>query len=161
MANCRSVTIPTLMETSDSEDVSEEENNASENSESSDSDYNMVTQPATNLQYIGSKDKKIKWRFNPPRCVGRLNYANVIKTTPGVTRYSTSRITNVKNSFETVFSSTIQKEIIKLTNIDGKNVHRKEWKILDNITFEAYIGLLLLVGVYKSQGSLASNSKSE
>ncbi|GBN36636.1 hypothetical protein AVEN_129071-1 [Araneus ventricosus] len=43
-------------------------------------------------------------------------FINVMKTSPGETRYSTTRITDVKSAFETVFSSNIQNGIIKMKN---------------------------------------------
>lgn len=146
-----------LVEVSDDdESVSEFENNTSgeseENSSEDDSNTNIDIEPAAVSQTISSRDRKIEWMVAPPQQHGRLSSANVIKSTPGVTRYACARIADIKTSFEAVYHETIEKEIIKMTNIEGRRVFGEDWTNLDKITFQAYIGLLLLAGVFKSCG---------
>lgn len=147
--------IAKLMEASDSDvdDISEYENHtSSEENEKSDSEDNVAIQCNQDVQHIQSKDGKINWSLASLPLAGRLNSANVIKTAPGVTRYSTSRIKDVQSAFEIVFNSTIQNEIIRMTNAEGEKVFKEKWKTLDVTSFQAYVGLLLLAGVYKSHG---------
>ena len=42
--------------------------------------------------------------------------------------------------------------VLKMTNIEGRRVYGENWENLDAITLEAYIGILLLAGVYRSHG---------
>lgn len=159
MANRRPLTDAELLEelSDTDEDLSEYENHTSDEGESSTSD-NDIDIPALPvaaiqcIQSIQSKNGTIEWLLEPPQQQGRLSSANVIKNTPGITRYATSRITDVKSAFTTIFNSNIEKEIIKMTNIEGERVFNQKWKSLDSANFQAYIGLLLLAGVYKSYG---------
>lgn len=52
--------------------------------------------------------------------------ANIIKTTPGVTKYAAAKITDVKSAFEVVLNFTIENEIIKMTSIEGEKVYGKK-----------------------------------
>ena len=40
--------------------------------------------------------------------------------------------------------------VLKMTNIEGRRVYGDNWENLDAITLEAYIGILMLAGVYRS-----------
>ena len=78
--------------------------------------------------------------IEPPMQLGRYKKANVIRAAPGVTRYASSLIHDIKSCFETIF----QRKIIEMTNIEGKRVYKEEWKDIYICTFQAYVGLLLL-----------------
>lgn len=103
-------------------------------------------------QFISSKDGNINWKLEPYAQTHRHSSSNVIKTSQGPTRYATSQIKCIKSSFQAIFYSTIENKIIQATNIEGRRIYGDDWKEFDNITFQAYIGLLLLAGVYKSNG---------
>lgn len=133
MAYCRYLSksgIAKLMEGSDSEyeDVTEYENHPSDETESSDNDFEIEIQPMHNIHSIQSKNSKLKLKLDRLPNSGQLTSANILKTSARASRYATARIRNVKCAFETIFTSTIEKEIIK------------------------YKGLLSLAGVYKSCG---------
>jgi len=42
--------------------------------------------------------------------------------------------------------------VLKMTNVEGRRVYGDNWENLDAITLEAYIGILLLAGVYRPHG---------
>ena len=42
--------------------------------------------------------------------------------------------------------------MLKMTNVEGRRVYGDKWENLDAITLEAYIGILLLAGAYRSHG---------
>lgn len=70
---------------------------------------------------------------------------------PGLTRYSSSRITEVEmSSFELYFPPPLIHIILNYTNIDDKRVFDKEWTDIDSTELFAFIGLLLLAGVFRS-----------
>ncbi|KAF8778013.1 hypothetical protein HNY73_014788 [Argiope bruennichi] len=155
MANRRNLShadIAKLIEASDSEEVSEYENHTSDaiESESSNNDFDTGIQQMSCKGSIQSKNREIKWKLDPLPHSSQSTADNIIKTTPGVTRYTTTKISDVKSAFDIVFNSTIENEIINMTNIGRKKVYRKMWKNIESKTFQAYIGLLLLAGVYKS-----------
>lgn len=44
-----------------------------------------------------------------------------------------------------------------MTNLEGKRVYGDNWKDLDVVDLEAYIGLLILAEVYKSKGEATAS----
>ncbi|KRY39494.1 PiggyBac transposable element-derived protein 4 [Trichinella spiralis] len=42
--------------------------------------------------------------------------------------------------------------VLQMTNSEGKRLHKDTWKEIEETEFHAYIGLLILAGVYKSHG---------
>ncbi|GFS86870.1 hypothetical protein NPIL_141121 [Nephila pilipes] len=144
MANSRDLSdadLTKLIKASDSEEenVSEYENHTSDEIKSDCSNKDFDIQQMHNIQNIQSKNHPIQWKLDTIPHYGKL-ISNIIKTTPSIIRYATERIADVKSAYETVFNSTIQNEIIKMTNIVGG----KEWKNIESETFQVYIRLLLL-----------------
>ncbi|XP_077128955.1 26S proteasome non-ATPase regulatory subunit 14 isoform X1 [Ranitomeya variabilis] len=153
-----------LVKASESEDdvpqeiMSEEEDHISEmesNVENSDSEVEYEeehdTQTTSRMQETPSKKKCVIWNLQPSQA-GRLSSENIIKATPGPTRYATSRISDIGSAFALFLNMTILNIIIQMTNIEGQVVYGDKWKTLDVTALNAYIGLLLLAGVYKSYG---------
>ncbi|KAL3973674.1 NLR family CARD domain-containing protein 3 [Sarotherodon galilaeus] len=79
-----------------------------------------------------SKDANIKWSLSPHRSQGRLSSSNVIKMTPGPTRFASHKI------------------ILDMTNLEGRHVFQEKWKPLDQTDLHAYIGILILAGATMS-----------
>lgn len=136
-------------------------------SEASEVDFNMST---NNISYL-SKDNKIVWHKEPSNSYkGRLGAENVLRTKPGPTQFATARVTDIKSSFELFISKEIETIIIEMTNIEGRfiknifssikilkffsgtRVFGSEWATIDTVLLQAYFGLLLLAGVYRSKG---------
>ncbi len=55
-----------------------------------------------------SKDGNLSWSSSPTEKKGRLSTENVIKMTPGLTKYATSRIEDIKSL------------VISMTNLEGR-----------------------------------------
>ena len=142
-----------LEEPSQNEDVSEEENHTS-NNESVDSSDDNYSDEGDNVdtEIVLSKDGTVIWNSCPIQKNKRILSANIIKKIPGVTIYATSRIYDIKSSFEAVFDYTVEKEIINFTNAEGRRVYGDKWKDMEISLFQAYVGILLLAGVYRSNG---------
>lgn len=49
-----------------------------------------------------------------------------------------------------LITKSIEQIIIDNTNLEGQRIYQENWKPLDSIELEAYIGLLILAGVFKS-----------
>lgn len=157
MTNRRPLTdreLEELAEVSDSDEyVSESEDHFSEVSENENSDDDNESVTSTvNDPYVLSKNKNIEWKLKPFQRHGRTTAANVIRNSPGPTRYACNRITDIKSAFDVIFTNTVETEIIKMTNIEGRQVFKEKWCDLDSNIFQAYVGLLLLAGVYRSNG---------
>jgi len=140
--------VVTLLNASDSEeDISEEENHTSDDSihptSESDCDTSDSEDDRDNVQ---SKERKITWSAEPFPQHGRTSSANIIKLTPGPTRYAISRIDDIRSSFQVIMNNNLSDIVLKMTNIEGRRVYGDNWENLDAITLEAYIGILLLAG---------------
>lgn len=96
-----------------------------------------------------SKDKKVEWCKTPP-VPGRARVENLISDRMGITQYAATRIVNVSDAFELCFTPTMRKIVIDMTNIEAERVFSDKWKLMDGTEFDAYLGVLLLSGVYKS-----------
>ncbi|KAF8785217.1 hypothetical protein HNY73_010789 [Argiope bruennichi] len=86
MANRRNLSDADIsIEASDSEEVSEYENHASDEieSESSDNDFDTDIQQMNYKGSIQSKNREIKWKLDPLPHSSQSTAANTIKTTPG------------------------------------------------------------------------------
>ncbi|XP_034060484.1 piggyBac transposable element-derived protein 4-like isoform X1 [Gymnodraco acuticeps] len=70
---------------------------------------------------------------------------------PGPTRYAITIIDDVESSFNLFFTAEIISSIVDMTNLQGgRSV--ANWSDVDATDIRAYIGLLILAGVYKSKG---------
>ncbi|CAM4569943.1 unnamed protein product [Leuciscus chuanchicus] len=109
-------------------------------------------------QTFESKNGKISWTASPPpQGPGRASSSRVIKLTPGPTRFAISRVDDIKSAFLLFFPSTIQNILVEMTNLEGKRVFGDDWRDVDWTDMEAYIGLLLLAGVYRSNNEALSS----
>ena len=81
-----------------------------------------------------------------------LPSANIIKFAPSPTRYAVSMIDDIRSSFQVIMNNNLSDIVLKMTNIEGRRVYGDNWENLDAVTLEAYIGILLLAGVYRSHG---------
>jgi len=146
--------VVTLLNASDSEeDISEEENHTSNDSIHPTSESDCDTSDSEDdRDDVQSKDRKITWSAEHFPQHGRTSSANIIKLTPGPTRYAISRIDDIRSSFQVIMNNNLSDIVLKMTNVEGRRVYGDNWENLDAITLEAYIGILLLAGVYRSHG---------
>ncbi|XP_029900733.1 piggyBac transposable element-derived protein 4-like [Myripristis murdjan] len=121
------------------EPVSEEEDEVEYQPEDSDSDTDTDT-----------SDQSDDEATVPPDVQGGAAPANVIKMTPGITRFAMTRVSDIKSCFDLFLPWSIKKIIIDMTNLEGKRVHKDTWHDIDVAHLDAYIGIVLLAGVYRS-----------
>lgn len=137
-----------LAASDDEEIVSELEDHISEDSELSSEDDETEIE-CTDCTYL-SKDKLIQYRSDPPLQTRKRSSKDILNLTPGPTRYATSRIHDGLSVFRLFVTKDIEKIIIMNSNIEGARVFGDKWKEIDSVELSAYIGLLLLAGVFKS-----------
>ncbi|XP_021162792.2 piggyBac transposable element-derived protein 3 isoform X1 [Fundulus heteroclitus] len=160
-------------EVSETEDLSESEDNVivdandqssydDEDSEDesaivppTDENQGMRQSPSREVTWT-SKDGNIKWSTSP-QSRGRPSSANVIKMTPGPTRFAITRIDEIHSAFQLFISPPIERIILEMTNLEGRRVFQDKWKPLDRTDLNAYIGVLLLAGVYRSKGEATAS----
>lgn len=59
---------------------------------------------------------------------------------------------DIKSSFELFIPDDIKKIILDCTNLEGWRVFGERWKEMDQTHLDAYFGVLILAGVFKSKG---------
>ncbi|XP_037550296.1 piggyBac transposable element-derived protein 4-like [Nematolebias whitei] len=134
------------------EPVSEEDDAIEYESEYTDSSDEEGTgaEAAPVTETYKSKKGNITWSAIPPVSHGREAAENVMKMTPGITRFALTRVSDIKTCFDLFMPLSLKKVIIALTNLEGKKVHGDTWKDIDEECLDAFIGVLLLAGVYRS-----------
>ncbi|KAJ8886136.1 hypothetical protein PR048_012345 [Dryococelus australis] len=125
-----------LSATSDDEEIASE----SEDHISGISDSSSEEETGTiGVSYL-SKDGSIQYSSEPP--LRRRAAKDVLKLTPGPTKYATSQITDECSAFLFI--------ILINSNVEGVRVYGDECKTINSVERGAYIGVRLLAGVFKS-----------
>nr|XP_033472352.1 piggyBac transposable element-derived protein 4-like [Epinephelus lanceolatus]XP_033472354.1 piggyBac transposable element-derived protein 4-like [Epinephelus lanceolatus] len=94
-----------------------------------------------------SRNGQVIWGPTPDET---LRYFPPPILTSGPTRYASDRISSPKTSFELFITEEIIQLILKNTNLQGRRT-AAEWKDVDVEELWAFIGLLILAGVYRSR----------
>ncbi|XP_067248688.1 piggyBac transposable element-derived protein 4-like [Chanodichthys erythropterus] len=140
------------LEDSEPEDSEPEDCNPPEEEDEDNQESEDDFEEADADQTLISKNGQITWStIPPPQRPGRSPAAQVIKLTPGPTRYACSRVEDIKSSFLLFFPSCIQSILVEMTNLEGRRVYGADWRDVDWTDMETYIGLILLAGVYRSK----------
>ncbi|XP_049323545.1 piggyBac transposable element-derived protein 4-like [Astyanax mexicanus] len=133
------------------EDVSEEEDDVQydpEQDQTSDEEDPDVTDAQGEV--FKSKKGDISWLSSPPQTQARAPMENILRMTPGPTRYAVSHAQDIKSTFELFFPRPIQSILLEMTNMEGRRVFGDSWTEMDKTQLDAHMGLLLLAGVYRS-----------
>lgn len=69
---------------------------------------------------------------------------------PGPTHYAAARISDPRSSFALLLTDEILQHIVAMTNLHGRR-SITDWRDLDTEELQAYVGLLILAGVYRSK----------
>ncbi|XP_046872053.1 piggyBac transposable element-derived protein 4-like, partial [Hypomesus transpacificus] len=106
-----------------------------------------------------SKDGKIEWRsvayLRNPRLLSQRDSRE--RTPRGPTAYAVSHALDIVSAFLLFVTPQIETVILDETNREGYLKRGEEWKAMDASDLRAYIGLLILAGVYKSRGEAAAS----
>ncbi|XP_032364545.1 piggyBac transposable element-derived protein 4 [Etheostoma spectabile] len=72
---------------------------------------------------------------------------------PGPTEYAAERVSDILSAFQLFVTQRIEKTVLFATNLEGRRRYGKagEWKAMDATDLRAYLGLLILAGVYRSR----------
>ncbi|XP_052423852.1 titin homolog isoform X1 [Carassius gibelio] len=139
-----------------SDEVSETEDNTefdpdyhSTDGEESEEESEVTADTETAYQ---SKNGNISWtsKTPPQRQQGRFPAHRIIRMTPGPTKFACANAKDIISTFELFFPDDIKQILIEMTNLEGKRVFGAAWKNLDWTDLQAFLGLLLLAGVYRS-----------
>lgn len=149
---------------SDSEVVSHEYSDISDGEYEVASEYNSdvsteVSDTDNTQHEFTSKSGRI-WSTKPLEVTRRLK-RNIVTGKPGPTKYASTAKSNIDflelfltkemKSAILNFSNEHAKKVYEIWNIKHPNLPRREWDNFTETEFDAFLGLLILAGVYKSQ----------
>ncbi len=106
-----------LQDILEEENITEQAENLATTEEERSSDFEG---PAEVDVTFWSKDGNLSWSSSPTEKKGRLSTENVIKMTPGLTKYATSRIEDIKSCFNLFLTEPIENIVISMTNLEGR-----------------------------------------
>ena len=112
----------------------------------------QVTPTISTPTNLLSKNKLENWNVHPPTSpAGRTANHNIVTTRPGPTRYARSCCSSVIDSFMLYLRQNLLDTIRKWTNQEGQLVYEDRWKEIEDTEFKKFIGIMILIGVYKSK----------
>nr|XP_023697285.1 piggyBac transposable element-derived protein 4-like [Paramormyrops kingsleyae] len=79
------------------------------------------------------------------------------KLISGLTRMASSQAGDIVSTFKLFIPHSIEKMIMENTNLEGRRRFGDQWVEMDSTEFNAYLGLLILIGLYKSKGEAVAN----
>ena len=81
---------------------------------------------------------------------GRAAAHNVIRQSPGPTRFAKSQSSEISDTFTLFLRSSLRKTVCQWTNHKGAIVYGSSYKPVDDEELKVSLGLVILIGVYKS-----------
>ena len=131
----------------ESDHLSVEELSSSEMSDTDDDSQNLN---ASSTCFI-SRNKKENWSSTPCSSnTGRTVACNIFRERTGPSRYAKSQCESESDSFKLFFRNTLLDKIRDWTNAEGLLVYKENWTAIDQSEFDKFLGVVILIGVYKS-----------
>ncbi|XP_030270458.1 piggyBac transposable element-derived protein 4-like [Sparus aurata] len=75
----------------------------------------------------------------------------------GPTAYAVANAQDIVSTFLMFLTPAIEKVVLDMTNLEGFRKYGENWKDMSRTDLRAYIGLLILAGVYRSRGEAAAS----
>ncbi|KAK0148844.1 PiggyBac transposable element-derived protein 4 [Merluccius polli] len=128
--------------------------------ESSTDEEEMEEEDAAEEEYFQSNYEKLIWSSTPPSDGRRMLIAERAEretSSHGPTAYARSWISDIKSTFELFLPKPIEQIVLNMTNKEGRRVYGREWKRMDGVDLQAYVGMLILAGVYRSSKEATSS----
>ena len=131
----------------ESDHLSVEELSLSKVSDTDDDSQNLN---ASSTSFI-SRNKKENWSSTPCTSnTGRTAACNIFHERTGPSRYAKSQCESESDSFKLFFRNTLLDKIRDWTNAEGLLVYKENWTAIDQSEFDKFLGVVILIGVYKS-----------
>ncbi|XP_055370100.1 nucleolin-like [Betta splendens] len=105
-----------------------------------------------------SKDGKIKWSSAVFR---NGEEARNVPLSPlsaqGPTEYAAAQAVDFESTFRMFVTPAVERIVLENTNLEGSRKLGSAWKGMDEVDLRAYLGLLILSGVYRSRGEAVAS----
>ena len=119
-------------------------------SEVSDTDDDSQNLNASSTCFV-SRNKKENWSSTP--CTSntcRTAACNIFRERTGPSRYAKSQCESESDSFKLFFRNTLLDKFRDWTNAEGLLAYKENWTAIDQSEFDKFLGVVILIGVYKS-----------
>jgi len=117
----------------------------------SSSDDEDVSGPPADASFLTSRDGRESWSTAPiASSQGRVSARNIVSEKSGPTRHAARSCSSVSDCFFLFFRTKFLEEICKWTNKEGRQTLVSKWKDMTVTELKKLTGVLLLIGVYKS-----------
>ena len=125
---------------------------SSASSDKEDAPEGKSTCPLIINKAYDSRDKKEVWHSNPvTQATGRTPSCNIVRQPCGPSRFAERSRDSIESCFTIYMRKNLLKVIRKWTNAEGKVVYENDWKEIDQLEIKKFIGLIILIGLYKSK----------
>ncbi|XP_056267070.1 piggyBac transposable element-derived protein 4-like, partial [Pseudoliparis swirei] len=103
-----------------------------------------------------SKNGEISWSSTPYDRAGRPESPRP-PSLRGPTAYAKSHARDAASTFRMFVTPAVERIVLEMTNLEGSRKYGDGWKGMDETDLRAYMGLLILAGVYRSRGEALSS----
>lgn len=141
-------------------DSEEEHEETEEETDTDDVEYQVESDSATSDEssenWEDTDETEVGWKsksgqiWSPTHTETLRYHPAATGVLAGPTRYATARISTIKSSFDLFMTEEILQIVLDMTNLQGRR-SVADWREVDATELQAYIGLLLLAGVYRSR----------
>ena len=111
----------------------------------------MDKQPCSSALESYFVSKTETWQTTPfANNASRAALHNVIRQSPVPTRFAKSQCSEISDTFTLFLWNPLRKIICQWTNHEGSIVYGSSWKPVDDEELKIFLGVIILIGVYKS-----------
>ena len=123
----------------------------SENAFSDSSQEEIIDIPSvTSPNSFVSQNRSEIWSCNSlTSSTGRAAAHNVFQENAGPLQFANRQCSSILDSFLLYMRPSLLETIRNWTNIEGEHVYGSNWKVLDQKGFMKFLGVMILIGVYK------------
>ena len=94
---------------------------------------------------------KENWSATPhTNHIGRAASCNIYYDRPGPSRFAKSQCNSMSDLFRLFFSDKMLEKVRNWTNAERLLVYKDKWAAINQSEFDKFLGLVILIGVYKS-----------
>jgi hypothetical protein len=141
-----------------SDDDGEQNGTVSDFSSScSEDDGNTEIENSYREKILISRNQKEEWSTEPHATKkGRTQAHNILRQSLGPSRYAVRNVDSVSSALLLFLRPNILDIVRKWTNNEGHVVYQALWKEVSDTEIKKFLGLLILIGVYKSKNENVS-----
>ena len=109
-----------------------------------------------------SRNKKENWSATPhTNNIGRTTSCNIYHDRLDPSRFAKLQCDSMPGSFRLFFRDKLIEKVCNWTNAEGLLVYKDKWVAINQLEFDKFWGVVILIGVYKSNNENAAQLRSK